>query len=112
DGVALPRTHVVRHGDPGRPHLPRRLVPQDQADDQLVERALVAGHVGVAGDEDVLPRVVGHWRTLRDARNDRPALRAEYRTVLMVRSLRSLTGTAPPVGRPCPTPVCSPGVRA
>ncbi len=35
-----------------------------------------------------------HWCTLRGARNDRSALRAEYRTVPMARSLRSLT--APP----------------
>ena len=45
--------------------------------------------VGEEGD-----RVAGHahWCTLRDARSERSALRAEYRTVLMIRSLRSLTG--------------------
>src|SRR5918995_983378 len=48
---------------------------------------------------------LAHWRTPRDARSDRSALRAEQCTVLMVRSLRSLTGA--PLGmravtdRPC-----------
>ena len=37
-----------------------------------------------------------HGRTLRDARRERSALRAGYRTVLMVRSLRSLTVEPPP----------------
>jgi hypothetical protein len=75
------------------------------------EPAAGAGHLDhgpprVAGRGDGQPGQRGqalggcpgaHWRTLRDARNERSALRAGYRTVLMVRSRRSLT-SAPPCG--------------
>src|SRR4029450_8698234 len=74
---------------------------------ELLDRALVDPdlRVGRAGDVGLELLVagrhrhqaigdveeVGHWRTPPGARNDRAALRAEKRTDLMVRSLRSLT---------------------
>jgi hypothetical protein len=68
--------------------------PTHLGDDAVADRD-VGGAGGGAGAVEDGPApddqlVLAHWRTLRAARNELSALRAGYRTVFMIRSLRSL----------------------
>jgi hypothetical protein len=77
--------------DPGQRHDQHPVRPGVE----LVRGVAAAGRQRGAGQRQRQqgpgPHSLAHWRTLRAARNDRSALRADKRTVLMVRSLRSLT---------------------